>query len=589
MTKLWALLLAVALMWVREAGALDIPPINWSGRLGSTYRLNKPDQGERTFQRTYTGEIAGDSYLWKPWFGRWRTRLALSASATDSESDTDSTFWSGDGRFNLFHMSRFPLDLFFNVQDSRVDFSDGAALLDENNTRFMRLGLTQRYQSADGRGVYDATLLRDELKDLVLNSTDVTNRAIMNGFLKRERHTFGAAFLLDDRHRTVSNADALEMQLNLSHSYSPNPRLSVETSGTMGLVDASNDTGSFKDTNARVNSQVFWRSERLPLTLRGLVFLSRQDLDAELSSGDRKLDEGRVSGFARYLINPNLSAGLDLGASFRSGDIAEQTTFQTGSLTYLSSAYPLGKFDYSWNGSVALRNNYSSISGADQIYGGVLGHGLNRRWLLEWGFPFTAVFNAHQEIRGEENTLEGALTVLVNRASATFNANVGSGSSYMQFLLQDTRNSGRLDDDITQLSLIGVHNHRFSRYSDFNASYGVFKVRQSGITGLQERDDDELFLADEFDRSRDSTNLDLTYRHSKVFRVNRLRFQSRLQFRADSLLLSDFRAEGGELVWENRFDYTIGKLDIRLRTAIINRRAETTGNKLAILSIIRRF
>ena len=73
--------------------------------------------------------------------------------------------------------------------------------------------------------------------------------------------------------------------------------------------------------------------------------------------------------------------------------------------------------------------------------------------------------------------------------------------------------------------------------------------------------------------------------------VRNLWFQSRLRLSVDSLLVSDFASEGdnGEVLWENRLDYFIGKLEVRFRTALIERSGDNGGNMLAILSVNRRF
>ena len=90
-------------------------------------------------------------------------------------------------------------------------------------------------------------------------------------------------------------------------------------------------------------------------------------------------------------------------------------------------------------------------------------------------------------------------------------------------------------------------------------------------------------------RTDSSSSLELTYRHGRLFRVPRLAFESRLRASALSLSLGDYDAEGGELLWDNRLDYRIGKLEVRMRGVIAQRKADDSGNKLFLLSVTRWF
>jgi len=589
--------MAIGIVCSHRGLAMELPPIDWSGRIGLLLRTSHPDNGDDTFQQAYTGEVIGQSIVWEPWFGNWRGRLAASKSLTDSTTDQDSTILSGDGQLNLFPQSRFPFQAFFDVQDTRVDLND-----DErrgNETRFVRYGMRQLYQSPAG-DIYNATLLRDQREDLITGRRDSSNRAILSGLLQRGAHRINGSFLAngtrtsvgeDERSELpgfVGDSDQLDWQLDVSDTFSPSSRFSILTTGTVGYSDADTSTDSTETRRARITSQVLWRAAEIPVRVRSEVSAGARRTEAEVGE-DTADDEVRGTVNLTYLPTPRWRLGLEGGGNIRGGDVEETTTFQGASVDYSSLAIPFLGFDYTYGAGVAARNQTNSRTTSEQVYLANLLHDLNRRWLFSWGVPVAIGLNLGQEVRGEDSTLLGNLGTLVHRLSL----NLSSQASSAQLLVRDSRNTGRNDLVLQTLSLNGVHTHRLSRFSDFAANYSVNVTRQSGSAVLREEDDQEPSDDDLDDvRRGEATSLELTYRHSRVFRVRNLWFQSRLRLSADSLLISDVAGsdeDNGELFWENRVDYFIGKLEVRFRTALIERAGSNGGNKLAVLSVSRRF
>ena len=599
MRRACALLLVVGVVYLDRGLAMDLPPIDWSGRIGLLLRTSQPENGDDIFQQSYTGELIGRSIVWQPWFGNWRARMAASKSLTHSNTDQDATIFSGDGQLNLFPVSRFPFQAFFDVQDTRVDISDTDRPGFDN--RFYRVGLRQRYQSPGG-DIYNATVLRDEREDLITGRTDTSNRAILSGLLQRGFHRINGSFLANDtqtdggdREGTgipagFGDSEALDWQLDVTDTYSPNPRLSLATTGSLGYSEGENSTDSDQTRRARLTSQLLWRAAELPVRLRADVSAGRRRIESDLAE-DRDDDELRGSVNLTYLPTPRWQLGLEGGGRMRGGSVDETSTFQGATVNYSSLAIPLGRFDYTYGAGTGARNITNSRTTNEQLYFGNFLHDLNRRWLFSWGVPVSMGVTLGQEVRGEHSTLLGELGTFVNRLSW----NLSSQSSSAQLIVQDTRNWGRNDLWLTTLNLNGVHNRRLSRFSDFVATFNVNLARQSGSAEVRDDEEDDLdfVLTDERDdvQRGEASSLEFTYRHSRVFRVRNLWFQSRLRLSSDSLLVSDFASssEDGELLWENRLEYFIGKLELRLRTLLIERAAENGDNLLGILSINRRF
>jgi hypothetical protein len=69
-----------------------------------------------------------------------------------------------------------------------------------------------------------------------------------------------------------------------------------------------------------------------------------------------------------------------------------------------------------------------------------------------------------------------------------------------------------------------------------------------------------------------TTGADLSYRHLHAFRVPRLVFTSELRFvndeLAQALRVDTVNTERHDRSWVNRFDYTIGRLELSARLAL---------------------
>lgn len=85
-----------------------------------------------------------------------------------------------------------------------------------------------------------------------------------------------------------------------------------------------------------------------------------------------------------------------------------------------------------------------------------------------------------------------------------------------------------------------------------------------------------------------TSSADLSYRHQRAFNVPRLRFTSELRIFGDSLVPVLATPDQQETrSWENRFDYSIGRLQLRLsaRVAEVNK----TKQSLYWFSVNRQF
>ncbi len=563
-------------------------PIDISGSLGMRFREIIPDSGENSFHQAYTGEVIGRSYLMAPWFGNWKGRLASSWEQNESTNTTENAIFSGAGEVNLFHLSRFPFTAYVDVRDSRVDDSD---LVDPgSDERFTRYGIRQSYTPLSGGMNLNLNLFHDEREDFKTSDVESSTRGIVSGFYNRGAHRVNVSLLANERERSLIMDKQKDWQTDLTHTYTPGARFSLMTSVGASGSESEDTLGTTDSSQERLASNLLWRAETMPLSIRGDIFLKSLTVESA-TTGDREEDETRTNVSATYLPTDHWRLRVSAGGRFRTGDIEERRRFQTASADYSSQTYPLGNFFYSYGAGIGFANENNSNTEDEQIGRSDFSHNLNRNWQHDWFGPIGASLTFGQDLSYEHSTLEDELGTLVHRVSYSLSSVGESRSTNLNMVFYDSRNTGRNDFTTQNASISAIHNQRLSRYSDYGITYNVNFTRQKGnISTVVE--DDPFTDEDESDiENGEYTSLEIFYHHNRLFKVRNLRFGTRLRTSTSSLLFDEINTEpSSEFFWENRIDYSIGKLDIDFRTTWVERPAvEDAGTKTITLSIRRQF
>ncbi len=563
-------------------------PIDISGSLGMRFREIIPDSGENSFHQAYTGEVIGRSYLMAPWFGNWKGRLASSWEQNESTNTTENAIFSGAGEVNLFHLSRFPFTAYVDVRDSRVDDSD---LVDPgSDERFTRYGIRQSYTPLSGGMNLNLNLFHDEREDFKTSDVESSTRGIVSGFYNRGAHRVNVSLLANERERSLIMDKQKDWQTDLTHTYTPGARFSLMTSVGASGSESEDTLGTTDSSQERLASNLLWRAETMPLSIRGDIFLKSLTVESA-TTGDREEDETRTNVSATYLPTDHWRLRVSAGGRFRTGDIEERRRFQTASADYSSQTYPLGNFFYSYGAGIGFANENNSNTEDEQIGRSDFSHNLNRNWQHDWFGPIGASLTFGQDLSYEHSTLEDELGTLVHRVSYSLSSVGESRSTNLNMVFYDSRNTGRNDFTTQNASISAIHNQRLSRYSDYGITYNVNFTRQKGnISTVVE--DDPFTDEDESDiENGEYTSLEIFYHHNRLFKVRNLRFGTRLRTSTSSLLFDEINTEpSSEFFWENRIDYNIGKLDIDFRTTWVERPAvEDAGTKTITLSIRRQF
>ena len=549
----------------------EFPPVRYSGQLLSSYRYRQPSEGEDSLQIANTAEIIGDSYIWKPWFGLWRARGALSRVSNDADSETTANLVGAELTANLFHRSHFPLNAFLLLQESSVDLDDDELQETINDVQLLRVGATQQYQPLEGDQFYSASIEHNVQRDRTSESRDTFSLLQLTGQRRWVEHSLAGVFNLNRFTNSVVDGESLLGQFTLSHDYRPSSYLSMNNNAFMVLSEGSTNLDETEAQSLGLSSQTNWRHRTMPLTARGEVSYAK-DKSSSLLGSDRDRDRVRLRGGTRYEFSDQLSVAADAGYEQRFGAEDLTDSFQTLSAIYNSLPIPWREYQYSYNGSIGLGARQATDDEGAETASLNVGHALNRNWVVGDETPVALIFNAGQELRVEADSKDGQLNQLFHRATLAASYASQSGNAYTQLSTFDVRSSGRDDTHFFLVDLVGTFQHTLTRYRNVNAT---LTLHHSSV----ERDAERVV--------NDGATAEVFYRDSRLFSVRRLRFETRLRSQSESLSWFDVSGETGELSWENRLDYSIGLLEVRIRT--IFTRASDTSDAIYALSIARRF
>ncbi|MEW8402198.1 MAG: hypothetical protein AB2556_22880 [Candidatus Thiodiazotropha sp.] len=560
----------------------------FSGSLGMRFREVIPDTGEKSFHRAYTGEVIGRSHIWQPWFGTWKGRLAASWETKENGRETENEIVSGSADMNLFHLSIFPFSAFVDVKDSRVDDSD--LLEPGREERLSRFGLRQSFTPESGGMNVNFNLFHDDREDLREGDTEKSTRGILSGFLHRGSHRLSALVQANDRSRSEIVDNHKDWQSDFTHAYNPGAKFSLITSLGASGSKAEETLGESESSQARLATNMSWRARTLPISIRGDLFYKSLSNESDVRS-EKEEDETRGNLSLTYLPNDNWRLRGRVGGLSRTGDVDEKRYFQTITADFTSQLIPWGRFTYGYGAGVGFSNETNSNTEDEWIGQASFSHNLNRGLQYDWFGPIGSSLTLGQDLRYENSSIEEDLGTLVNRISYSLSSVGEARSTTLNAVFYDSRNSGRNDFSTQNLSIGAIHNHRLSRYSDFGITYNVNFTRQESDNASAVEED--FFNPDPEPEIDDSefSSLEIFYHNNRLFKMRNLRFGSRFRASSRSLFFDDISSEpGNEYFWENRIDYSIGKLDIDLRTTWVERPAvDDAGTKTIVLNIRRFF
>ncbi len=536
-----------------------VPPVVWGGWIGYDLRLDRTGNEPVSTQHLVTTTLNGLSYIYQPWLamvgGSVSVTQGRATSGFDGAVDNDR-FVSGALRLGVFPRSRFPLELRYEVSDSRTDSNLGGAV----DYRSRTFAATQRYRPPAGEFSMSATYERRAQEGPTFGED--TQESLLADFSTRwKRHALITTLSRSLNRRQLTDEEIDFRSVVARHTYNVGSELNIESNANWAEADERLLLGPNASRVAQWSSVALWRPEGQGLSIsasaRGFNFTSDQLGETETVG---------ASVGASYDFSRNLRVNGFVNAT-RTDAAGVMTWVGSLSGTYQGDTLRLGEANYNWFGSAAASQSISR-GFEDNALSSQLGHTLSHSVPLDSHTTIAA--NLSQTLSGSYSfgdsqvpgrVDEGLSRALTHTAGLSWYATGTDRNAYVRLGVSDAR---QLDGERTHFSMINLQvngTYELDRLHSWSGDLTVQRVFQSSLML------DPLLPQNNIGSTRQITHSasgEITWRQQRLFGVPRLRFQSRLRLSYDTLsAFNDLLpvSDREEASWENRIDYQIGRLD----------------------------
>jgi hypothetical protein len=582
-----------------EADHWPVPTFRMSGALGLEARRDKSEEQQHAQTSVVTSlNVAANTYLWEPWFARLDGNVGLTMSRdnshsheidsqnidTESQTGSRSLIMTGSLRLSILAQSRTPFEFHFDRNDSRV----ATELALNNGYTSQRFGFTQHYLRNEGDSMvgWDHNTQTSEA-----NGRDRQDSLQLSMTHAIEEHRLQ---LLGDATRNVhehSGESATQENLSLQHSYTPSSVFSLESMANFNRSAYDLHVGQNRTGLAQLSTMALWRPEEQPLTVTGGARLFALGVD---TTGQSVANTGRGS-HARNL-NLNGGASYDLSPAARlfananenlveSAGARSINANQTVGASYQPPTIDWGNTHYGWSAS-ANGSNRSGGQETGRQLSAQLNHNLTRVFRLNeessmaadvgQGLTAVALTNAQQD--GVQNSRQ-----VTHGGSISYDTARESGTATIRLSASDARTLDGKREFFQMVNLQAASNLNSGVFSSWSGSLTVQAVRQgfateAGKAALQAQ------LGKSFVPTSSAA---LTYQHQRLFGLRNLRFTSDLRINGQTLFPVLASVQDQETAaWENRLDYSIGRLRLRVNMLVARSNAIYTGTSLTSVSAL---
>lgn len=577
------LFLPIPLVFAEEA-----PPISFGGSLGYTYRVLDRPSSDSTVGNLLSLDLHGKTYLVQPWYGVVDGGLTLTkdGSETGPVQNTNDLV-TGRMNLNLFPRSPFPFELQYHRTDTRIDteaFALGNEILSaQDDFALQRTFIRQSLIPWSGlrlSATYDMT----EADSLV--GEDYSGKTLGGQFSWRMRSNNLTANFSDQSVTRSSDSGNEDNQIiNVNHQFSPNSSFVITTLASDVHLESDDptETGVVRKVNEQTQlfTNFYWRPESSSFLLNGgLRVTDFQDLSNGTVSNKQDAAAFSLSGLYQVSQNVNLNAAVSLYNSDNQTTERNGTDQRIGAV-YRSDTYAWNRFTYNWFSDANFINSIvedvnSNADSQSQTLSGSLGHTLQRRWILSQDSMFSLHFNERVTERlnrtddqisliEENESIEG----LTHSISLQWSKLQKGANNAVRLSVSDTRD---FEDQETIHDLVNfqlTRSQTLGRRASLNANIYYQYTRQV-IGGTKSNVSTISGVAN--------------YTHSGLFRIPRLRFQSRFNITQPD---EDKANRGLETYWDNRLDYSVGKLRSSLVVRFTGR--DSSFYNALYLRLTRRF
>ena len=550
---------------------------NWWGELGYDFLSNQFESGQDRIEHTGLLRLNAAGFIHQPWLATVEGGLGMyfrRADVDNGESTSDNII--GNGRLRLFPQSRFPFEIFAEKSDSRSDTDLTGFTIDRT-----RYGLNQSYISESGASMS----VGYEHSDTTNITTDAATgehlrEDVSDLFRARFNKAFGAhsvAFDANANYVDITNTIDYNDTVfaSLRHAYSPSPSFSSEDMLTYNSNDITTGNSKFKSDVVQLNSFGFWRPHtKRPLRINGTIRALVRENETLASTSEAQTATGTLGG--TYEWSPRWVFNANVGITGVEADDDKSTSsFESINAIFTSRTYNPLDLDASWFGQMDLRNTNNDDDRVQEA-GGQIGYNLNKNIYTENKHAYS--FGASQSINTTADTDDFSTLRLLTTLTSSWNRRGVRSNGMARFTVSDNRtmasgpDSDNVEGEFQLINLQASVDNRVSATSSVraNATLQVTRNYKPEIPGLIDSGNGEW---------TPTSTIDLSYYKLGLFQVPNLSFYS--TFRHISNTYVPFagepneRADRNDNQWENRLEYTVGRLQLR----VISRLSDIQGEK----------
>ena len=543
-----------------------LPPIQWSGSVGYGLRVDRASTATRETEHQLSTTLNALSYIYAPWFALVSGSLSVTRSRTQASGELPSLvddFATGALRLGLFSRSRFPLDVRYEVSDSRTDSSLAGGV----DYRSHLFAVTQQYRPASGDFHVSASYERRTQNGPTFGED--SQEALMADFSTRwKRHSLAASISRSVNRRSFTDEEADFRSAVLRHTYGAGSDFTMETTGNWAQTDDRLLVSGGSQTLSQWSSIALYRPEGSGLTVSGSARGFELDIDSQQST---RTVAGALG--VGYDVNRNLRLSASGSVTHTDGATAQSWVGSLGG-SYQGDSRRFGEVQYDWQAGAAV--SQSRTEGlADNTVSTQLGHTLSRTWLTTPSSSWTANLGQTVSVaytRGDTDTPTHPLgwsRALTQTAGLTWLSSGPDRNAYARLTASDAR---QLDGEQARFQLLNLQvsgSYEIDRTRGWSGDLSAQRVWQRAIAFQT------ASTADPFGLNRTiayTASGEISYHQLRVFDMPRLRFVSRLRVSHDNLYQRDVLLalpDRESLSWENRLDYLIGRLEasVSLRLA----------------------
>lgn len=552
-------------------------PFNWWGELGYDFLSNQFESGVDRVEHTGLLRLNAAGFIHQPWLATVEGGLGMYLRRADTDSgDSTSDNFIGNARLRMFPLSRFPLELFAEKSDSRTDTDLTGLAIDRT-----RYGINQSYTSKGGASMSVGYEHSDTTNITTNTASGEHLREDVSDLLKaRFNKAFGAhSIAFDANANRVDITNSIDFNESvfstLRHAYRPSPSFSSEDMLTYNKNDITTENSKFESDVIQLNSFGFWRPHtKRPLRINGTIRALTRENETLAVASEAQTATGTLG--ANYEWSPRWVFNGNVGITGAEADEESTTThFQGLNAIYTSANYKPFNLDASWFGQMDLRNTNTDDDRLQEA-GAQIGYNLDKNIFTENRHAYS--FGFRQSINSLADSEDFSSMTLFTTGSASWNRRGTRSNGMARFSMSDNRtvasgpDSENIEGEFQLINLQASVDSKLSSTSSFraNATLQVSRNERPEIAGIIDAGNGDWIP---------TSTVDITYYKLGVFQVPHLSFYSTLRSVSNSFAPvvgePTGRVKRDDNQWENRLEYTVGRLQLR----VVSRLSDIQGSK----------